>query len=93
MSVSDECKAGANEVIYFTEDCCVEVALDKDGKWDVESSKLFRVGDKVYFLDWFEKKYETYSNTMIRFKDENGKAFSALETFFVRKTKMLQQTT
>ncbi len=25
MSVSDECKAGANEVIYFTEDCCVTI--------------------------------------------------------------------
>ena len=50
MSASDECKAGVNDVIYFTEDCCVEVALDKDGRWDVESSKLFRIGDKVFFL-------------------------------------------
>jgi len=83
MSVSDECKAGVNDVIYFTEDCCAGVAIDKDGKWDVERSTFFRVGDKVYFLDWFENKQDTYSNTMIKFKAENGKVYSALEAFFV----------
>ena len=37
----------------------------------------------MYYLDWFDEKHGNYVDTMISFKDENGKVFSTLETFFV----------
>jgi len=83
MSVSTECKAIENDVIYFIENCCIDTAIDDDGMLDQEKSIEFFIGDKVYFIDWFDDCVGENRYTFIKFKDENGKIFSAIESFFV----------
>lgn len=48
--------------------------------YDEEKSIHFFIGDKVYFLDWYD---DYIGDTYIKFKDEDGKIFSAVESFFV----------
>jgi len=83
MSVSWECEAGENDNIYFIDNCCIKVAIDENGAFDEENSIEFKIGNMVYFLDWFDEMVGDNKYTMIKFKDENGRVFSAVESFFV----------
>lgn len=83
MSVSWECKIGENDNIYFIDNCFIEATIDENGVFDEENSINFKIGDKVYFLDWFYEMVGDNGNIMIKFKDELGRVFSADESFFV----------
>lgn len=83
MSVSWECKAGDNDSIYFIDNCCIEAVIDKNGVLDEGKSIQYNVGDKVFFLDSYYEIVGDDRYTIIKFRDENGKIFSAIETLFV----------
>lgn len=83
MSVSWECKAGDNDAIYFIDNCIDTPAYDVNGKLDIENTTEYKVGDKVYFLDWDYEIIGDNQYTIIKFKDGTGKISSANETFFV----------
>lgn len=83
MSVSVECKAGVNDNIYFIDNCCVVDITDETGVFDEEKSVEYFVGDKVYFLDWYDEMIGDNLYTKIKFRDEMGRKYSAVESFFV----------
>lgn len=82
MSVSVECKAGINDVIYIIDNFITPV-LDKDGKLDIENSFDHKVGDRVYYIDWYHEMVGDNPYVMIKFKDDEGREFSAIESYFV----------
>lgn len=82
MSVSSECKVGENDVIYIIDDF-IDGVLDKNGFLDIENSINHKIGDRVYFLDWYYEMVGDNQYTKIKYKDENGRIFSAVETLFV----------
>lgn len=83
MSVSTECKPIVNDVIYFIENCCIDIGIDDNEMYEEEKVIDFFIGDKVYFLDWFDDCIGENRYTYIKFKDENGKIFSVIESYFV----------
>ena len=83
MSVSWECKAGRNDIIYFIDNCIDTAVYDANGKLDEENTTEYKVGDKVHFLDWDYEMIGDNEYTIIKFKDGTGKISSANETFLV----------
>lgn len=83
MSVSVECKVGANDNIYFIDNCCIEAIIDDKGMFDEEKSIAYFVGNRVYFLDWYEEMVGENRVTKIKFRDEIGRIYSAVESYFV----------
>ncbi len=58
----------------------------EDGKpFNWESSKEFKIGDIVSYVDFFknEKQSQEYISWFIKFKDRDGKIYSAVQTYFV----------
>jgi len=83
MSVSWECKAEDNDIIYFIDSCCIEAVIDEKGVFNEEISIQYKIGDRVFYLDSYDEMVGDNRYTKIKFKDETGKCFSAVETFFV----------
>jgi hypothetical protein len=83
MSITNECKAGVNDIIYFIDNCCAELVTDENGIYDEEKSLEYLIGDKVCYLDWYNKTVGDNIFTMIKFKDEKGRINSAVESYFV----------
>lgn len=83
MGVYWKSKIGENDNIYFIDNCCIKAVIDENGVFDEENSIEFKIGDMVYFLDWFYEMVGNNQYIMIKFKDELGRVFSANELFFV----------
>lgn len=57
MSVSSECRSG--DEIYVIEGFVSKVVFTNEELMDTENSLELKIGDKVIYLDWFNKKMET----------------------------------
>lgn len=73
MSVSWECRAGENDVIYFIDNCIA----------DVDKSIEYKVGDKVQYLECSYGMVGDNQEILIRFKDNQNRIYTVVESFFV----------
>jgi hypothetical protein len=82
MSVSVECKAGENENIYIIDNFSI-TGFDENGKIDEGKTTNYHIGDRMFFLDWYDEMIGDNLYTKIKCRDETGREFSAIESFFV----------
>jgi hypothetical protein len=80
MSVIMEAQTG-DPIVFI-----IEVVGCEDGvPFNWESSKEFKIGDIVYYLDFYkdENEPQEYLAWCIKFKDANGRTYSATQTLLV----------
>jgi len=83
MSVSSECRLG--DEIYVIDGFVSKVVFTNEELMDTENSLELDIGDKVIYLDWFNKNIGDNLYKFIRYRDKNGNDLEAVETFFVTK--------
>jgi hypothetical protein len=81
LSVSSECRSG--DSIYIIEGFISKTNFDNQGLVDIENSLEQQIGNKVIYLDWFNKNIGDNLYTMIKYKDSYDIEIEAVETYFV----------
>lgn len=60
-------------------------ACEDGTDYDSEKEQEFKIGDVVYFVDFYENEDipGRYDSWMVKFRTKDGRIFSAIQTMFV----------
>lgn len=80
MSVINESRE--NDPIIIISDF---VACEYGTRFDWEYAREFKIGDIVYYVDYFRNMNNTqeYLQWCVKFRTEDGKIYSAIQLFFL----------